>query len=90
VPLVPEPAEESGAAAEFIPLVEVTDVGAFALVTAQLEVEGIPWYIQSEPPLGLPSEPGDPVTVIYVVENCLDQARRVVETVSLIGVDYQL
>lgn len=86
VPLVAEPAEETGGAVEFIPLVEVTDVDAFALLTSRLEEEGIPWFVQSEPPLELTSLE-EPVAVIYVAADRLLHARRAVETMSLIGVD---
>ncbi|HEX9945196.1 MAG TPA: hypothetical protein VGG03_24560 [Thermoanaerobaculia bacterium] len=84
MPLVAEPVEEAGGAAEFIPLVEVTDAAAFALAISRLEEAGISWFVQSEPPLGIPSEPRGPVAVIYVAENRLEPARRAVETV-LIG-----
>jgi hypothetical protein len=84
VPLVAEPEETSGAA-EFIPLIEVTDVDAFALVTSRLEAEGIPWFVQSEP--SLPSLEG-PLVVIYVAEDLLPRARRTVEAMSLIAADH--
>lgn len=81
--------EEAVGPAEFLPLIEVTDATAFALVTSQLEEQGIPWFIQSEPPLGLPAEPGGPVAVVYVAEACLDQARAALER-ALIGVGEQI
>ncbi len=82
LPLIEEP-EEEAEEAEFLPLVEVTDVGAFALVTSCLEQAGVAWFVQSEPPLGVSSELGDPVAVIYVAENHLDPARRALESVNL-------
>jgi len=95
VALVDEPEEEgeeeeAGEEAEFVPILEVTDVAAFALVTSRLEEEGIPWFVQSEPPSGLPA--GTPSTaaataaIIYVAENRLPEARRILEEVSPVGV----
>jgi Putative prokaryotic signal transducing protein len=87
VPLVAEP-EEPGEAAEFFPLVEVTDVDDFALVTSRLEEEGIPWFVQSESSLERMSPEG--AVVIYVAEKRLPQARRAVEAMSLIVADHRL
>lgn len=81
--LIDEPEEEAGEEAEFLPLVEVTDVGAFALVTSYLEQAGVAWFVQSEPPLGVSPEPDGPVAVIYVAENHLDPARRALESANL-------
>jgi len=86
VPLVAEP-EETGAAAEFIPLLEVTDVEAFAVVTSRLEEEGVAWFVQSEPSLELRT-PDAEVAVIYVAEDLLPRARRAIEAVSLIAADH--
>ena len=81
--LIDDPEDGNGEEAEFLPLVEVTDVGAFALVTSYLEQAGVAWFVQSEPPLGAPSEPDGPVAVIYVAENHLDPARRALESANL-------
>jgi hypothetical protein len=93
VALVDEPEEEgdeeAGEEAEFVPILEVTDVAAFALVTSRLEEEGIPWFVQSEPPLGLPDETAKTVAtvaIIYVAENRLPEARRIIEEVIPVGV----
>jgi hypothetical protein len=64
---------------EFIPLAEVADADAFEALTHRLEEEGIPWYIQSEPSLGL--GPGGPVAMIYIAEPCFRQACRALEAV---------
>jgi hypothetical protein len=64
---------------EFIPLAEVKDAEAFESLAHRLEEEGIPWYIQSEPPLGLASE--GPVAMIYIAEPCFRRARRALEAV---------
>lgn len=85
VALVEEPEQEQAGSAEFVPVVEVTDVVAFALITSRLEEEGVPWFVQSEPPLGLPTEPEGPVAMIYVAENSVAQALRIVEEASLVG-----
>jgi hypothetical protein len=93
VALVDEPGEEgdeeAGEEAEFVPILEVTDVAAFALVTSRLEEEGIPWFVQSEPPGGLPA--GTPAAaataaIIYVAENRLPEARRILEETIPVGV----
>lgn len=81
--LIADPDEEDGEEAEFLPLVEVTDVGAFALVTSYLEQAGVAWFVQSESPLGAAAEPDGPVAVIYVAENHLDPARRALESANL-------
>jgi hypothetical protein len=104
VALVDEPEEEGdqeageeGEEAEFVPILEVTDVAAFALVTSRLEEEGIPWFVQSEPPSGMPAESAESagtaamsasakVAIIYVAENRLPEARRILEEVSPVGV----
>ena len=83
LPLIAEPEDEAGEEAEFLPLVEVTDVGAFALVTSYLEQAGVAWFVQSEPPLGVTPEPDGPVAVIYVAENHLDPARKALESANL-------
>lgn len=81
--LIADPEEDAAEEAEFLPLVEVTDVGAFALVTSYLEQAGVAWFVQSEPALGTSAEPDDPVAVIYVAENHLDPARRALESANL-------
>lgn len=83
--LIAEPEEEAGEDAEFLPLVEVTDAGAFALVTSYLEQAGVAWFVQSEPPLGAGGPPGagGSMAVIYVAENHLDPARRALESANL-------
>lgn len=86
VPLVDEPEEEeAGGSAEFVPIVEVTDVVAFAVITARLEEEGIPWFIQSEPPLDHAAGNGSAVAMIYVGENHLSRALRIVDEASLVA-----
>jgi hypothetical protein len=77
-----EEEEEAGEAAEFVPVVEVTDAGVFARVTSRLEEEGIPWFVQSEPPVGFPARPEAEVAMIYVAENHLPQARQALEDMS--------
>lgn len=86
LPLIADPEEGGDEEAEFLPLIEVTDAGAFALVTSYLEQAGVAWFVQSEPPLGAggPSEPSDTtVAVIYVAENHLDPARKALESANL-------
>lgn len=83
LPLIEEPGEDATEEAEFLPLVEVTDIGAFALVTSYLEQAGVAWFVQSEPPLEASSEPDNPVAVIYVAENHLDPARKALESANL-------
>lgn len=68
---------------EFIPLAEVADAEAFQALALRLEEDGIPWYIQSEPPL----DSGEPVAMIYVAEHRFRRARRALEAVRLVGVD---
>lgn len=80
-----EELEEAGEAAEFVPIVEVTDAGVFTLVTSRLEEEGIPWFVQSEPPAGPPVRPEAEVAMIYVAENHLPQARRALDGVRPAG-----
>ena len=73
------PEEGGGRPVEFIPLAEVTDAEAFQALAQRLEEEGIPWYIQSDPPLGL--GPGGSVAMIYIAEPCFRQACRALEAV---------
>jgi hypothetical protein len=47
--------------------------------------EGIPWFVQSEPPLGLSAETAA-TAVIYVAENRLPEARRILEEAAPVGV----
>jgi hypothetical protein len=68
-----EPEEE----VEFVALGEVTDAEVFAAVTAQLEDEGIPWFVQSET---------GPTTMVYVDRNRLAEARRELAAVSPVAV----
>lgn len=74
---------EPGQPLEFIPLVEVVDAEAFQALALRLEEDGIPWYIQSEPPL----DSGKPVAMIYVAENRFRRACRTLEAVRLVVVD---
>jgi hypothetical protein len=69
---------------EFIPLAEVTDADAFETLAHRLEEEGIPWYIQSEPPLG---GPGRPVAMIYIAEPCFRRACRAIESLRPVGLE---
>jgi predicted aconitase len=69
-----EPAEEE---VEFVALGEMTDAEVFAAVTAQLEDEGIPWFVQCEK---------GPITMMYVDKNRLVEARRELAAVSLMAV----
>ncbi len=64
---------------EFAALGEVTDAEVFAAVTAQLEDEGIPWFVQCE------KGPG-PMAMLYVDQNRLVEARRELAAVSLMAV----
>jgi hypothetical protein len=73
------PEEAGGRPVEFIPLAEVKDAEAFEALALRLEEEGIPWYIQSEPPLGL--GPGGPVAMIYIAEPCFRRACRALDAV---------
>jgi hypothetical protein len=72
-------------AVEFIPLAEVADEADFQALANRLEEEGVPWYVQSEPSIGL--EPGGQVAMIYVAENSFRRARRALETLRPVGVD---
>jgi hypothetical protein len=70
---------------EFIPLAEVADEADFQTLAHRLEEEGVPWYVQSEPSIGL--EPGGQVAMIYVAENSFRRARRALEALRPVGVD---
>jgi hypothetical protein len=61
------PGEEAPEEVEFVPLGEVTDATVFAVVTAHLEDEGIPWFVQSET---------GAMAMVYVARNRLAEARR--------------
>ncbi|HEX4494355.1 MAG TPA: hypothetical protein VIE43_01695 [Thermoanaerobaculia bacterium] len=74
----------AGRPVEFIPLAEVTDADAFETLAHRLEEEGIPWYIQSEPPLG---GPGRPVAMIYIAEPCFRRACRAIESLRPVGLE---
>jgi extradiol dioxygenase family protein len=76
---------EAGQVMEFIPLAEVADEADFQALANRLEEEGVPWYVQSEPSLGL--EPGGQVAMIYVAENSFRRARRALEALRPVGVD---
>lgn len=78
--------EETVDEAEFLPFIEVTDVGAFALVTSQLEQAGVAWFVQSEQPLAPLAETAGSVAVIYVAENHFDSARKALESANLLAV----
>jgi hypothetical protein len=75
---------------EFIPLAEVEDAAAFQALALRLEEDGIPWYIQREPPLGLSHGSEEPVAMIYVAENRFRSACRALEAVRLVGVEQKL
>jgi hypothetical protein len=79
---------EPGRPVEFIPLAEVADAAAFQVLAHRLEEEGVPWYIQSEPPLGL--EPGGPVAMIYVAEHRFRHACRALEALRPVGAEQKL
>jgi hypothetical protein len=83
----PEGEGESGRPVEFIPLAEVADAAAFEALANRLEEEGVPWYIQSDPPLGLPSDSGGAVAMIYVAENRFRHARRALDAVRPVGAE---
>jgi hypothetical protein len=70
---------------EFIPLAEVADEADFQSLAHRLEEEGVPWYVQSEPPIGL--ESGGRVAMIYVAENSFRRALRALEALRPVGVD---
>ena len=74
---------EPGPQMEFIPLAEVVDAEAFQALALRLEEDGIPWYIQSEPPIDV----GESVAMIYVAENRFRRACRALESVRLVGAD---
>lgn len=76
---------ESSRPVEFIPLAEVMDAAAFQALAHRLEEEGVPWYIQSEPPLGLASDAGEPVAMIYVAEHRFRRACRALEALRPVG-----
>ncbi|HEY0514750.1 MAG TPA: hypothetical protein VGH73_22820 [Thermoanaerobaculia bacterium] len=78
---------EPGRPVEFIPLAEVADAEAFETLALKLEEEGVPWYIQSEPPLGLAHDPGGPVAMIYVAEHRFRRACRALDAVRPVGVE---
>ena len=89
VPLMDEEDED----AEFTPLVESTDVAYFGSLTAELEEEGIPWFVQGETSLGLlprnggePGTAGDEVVTVYVGLTRLDEARQLVRDFDPVGV----
>ena len=54
---------EASRPVEFIPLAEMADAEAFQALALGLEEAGIAWFIQSEPPIGLDTEPGGPVAM---------------------------
>jgi uncharacterized Zn finger protein (UPF0148 family) len=68
---------ESAEEVEFVALGEVTDADVFAAVTAQLEDEGISWFVQSEK---------GPMAMVYVDRNRLVEARRELAAVSPMAV----
>ena len=72
---------ESTPPVDFIPLAEVEDAEDFQVLALRLEEAGIPWFIQSEPPLGMTSGAGadGPVAMIYVAENFFRRACRALE-----------
>jgi len=78
---------ESTPPVDFIPLAEVEDAEDFQVLALRLEEEGIPWFIQSEPPLAVTSGAGGeaPVAIIYVAENFFRRACRALETVRPVG-----
>jgi hypothetical protein len=75
--LMEELAEDECAEVEFVALGEVTDADVFAAVTAQLEDEGIPWFVQSEK---------GPMAIVYVDRNRLVEARRELAAASPMAV----
>lgn len=62
---------------EFVALGEVTDAEVFAAVAAQLEDEGIPWFVQSEK---------GPMAMVYVARSRLVEARRELAAASPMAV----
>lgn len=75
--LVEELDAESAEEVEFVALGEVTDADVFAAVTAQLEDEGISWFVQCEK---------GPMAMVYVDRNRLVEARRELAAVSPIAI----
>ena len=75
--LVEEMDAESAEEVEFVALGEVTDADVFAAVTAQLEDEGISWFVQCEK---------GPMAMVYVDRNRLVEARRELAAVSPIAI----
>jgi len=69
--------EETAEEVEFVALGEVTDAEVFAAVTAQLEDEGIPWFVQCEK---------GPMAMVYVDRNRLVEARRELAAASPMAV----
>ncbi len=69
--------EEAEEEVEFVALGEVTDADVFAAVTAQLEDEGIPWFVQCEK---------GPMAMVYVDRNRLVEARRELAAALPVGV----
>jgi hypothetical protein len=77
VKLVEELDDESAEEVEFVALGEVTDADVFAAVTAQLEDEGIQWFVQCEK---------GPMAMVYVDRNRLVEARRELAALSPVAV----
>lgn len=74
--LDPALADEAGAEGGiFLPLVESGDVIFFSQVTSRLEELGIAWFVQGE----------ESVAVIYAAAERLDEARAVVQDLSLVS-----
>jgi hypothetical protein len=80
----PEAEGESTPPVDFIPLAEVEDAEDFQVLALRLEEEGIPWFIQSEPPLRVTPGTGveGPVAMIYVAENFFRRALEVLRPVE--------
>lgn len=70
-------ADDSTEEVEFVALGEVTDAEVFAAMTAQLEDEGIPWFVQSEK---------GPMAMVYVARSRLVEARRELAAASPMAV----
>ena len=77
---------EASPPVEFIPLAEMADAEAFQALALGLEEAGIPWFIQSEPPIDLEGDPGGPVAMIYVAEPHFRRACRTLEAVRPVAV----
>jgi hypothetical protein len=77
VQLMEEMDAESAEEVEFVALGEVTDADVFAAVTAQLEDEGISWFVQCEK---------GPMAMVYVDRNRLVEARRELAAASSMAV----